>query len=47
VPMCAGCAEKAHEEDKKVPPTLAPPAPPKSAQSGNTGSISLALPSLR
>lgn len=44
VPMCAGCAEKAHEDDKKVPPTLAPPAPPKSAQAKATDAISLALP---
>jgi hypothetical protein len=43
VPMCAGCAEKAKEEDKKIP-SPAPPAPPKSAQTGASGSVSFAMP---
>jgi hypothetical protein len=49
VPMCAGCAQKAHEDDKNVPSPAppAPPAPPKSAHTGAAGAISLALPSSR
>jgi hypothetical protein len=38
-PLCSHCAEKAKEEDKKVPPTVAPPAP-KSAAAGKSPNIS-------
>jgi hypothetical protein len=38
-PLCSECAEKAHEEDKKVPANVAPPAP-KSASAASTNAVS-------
>jgi hypothetical protein len=38
-PMCSHCAEKAHEEDKKVPANAVPPAP-KSARAGGSSAVS-------